>query len=128
MFLVVLFFNKGLKMGRNFHITDMDKTIGERIRLRRIMLGMRQRDLGALCGLTFQQIQKYERAKNKLPSSRLFDISRALKVPIEFFFDDTNNMYKTESLELLNLYWALPKDIRKKVILKWMKTFCVGEK
>jgi transcriptional regulator with XRE-family HTH domain len=115
-------------MGRNFHITNIDKTIGKRIKLRRIMLGMRQRDLAGLCGLTFQQIQKYENAKNKLPISRLFLISRELKVPIEFFFDDTNNMYKTESLELLNLYWKLPKDIRKKLILKWMKVFCDSQK
>ena len=101
--------------------TDIDKTIANHIKLRRIMLNMSQNDLAKLCGVSFQQIQKYEAAANKISCSRLFQISTALNVPINFFFDNTNKMYKTESLELLILYWNLPKYLRKPLVLNLIK-------
>ncbi len=52
------------------------------------MVGITQQDLGAALGLTFQQIQKYERGMNRVGASRLFDISQILAVPVQFFFDD----------------------------------------
>ena len=103
--------------------SDIDKNIAEHIRLRRIMLKMTQFDLANKCGLSFQQIQKYEALKNKISCSQLFQISQILEVPIEFFFENTDKMYKTESLKLLVLYWKLPKDIRKNLIVKFINYF-----
>lgn len=66
----------------------IDVHVGSRIRLRRTLLGMSQEKLGEALGLTFQQVQKYERGINRVGASRLFDLSRVLDVPISFFFDD----------------------------------------
>lgn len=108
-------------MRKKNHITDTDRNIAKHIKLRRIMLGMSQSDLAKLCGVSFQQIQKYEAAVNKISCSRLFQIGTALNVPIDFFFDNTNKMYKTQSLKLLILYWKSPKILRKTLILNLMK-------
>lgn len=63
----------------------IDVLVGARIRLRRTLLGMSQEKLGAALGLTFQQVQKYERGANKVGASRLYEMSRVLNVPIGFF-------------------------------------------
>lgn len=68
--------------------SPIDVHVGARIRLRRTLLGMSQERLGEALGLTFQQVQKYERGVNRVGASRLFDLSRILDVPISFFFDD----------------------------------------
>ncbi len=68
--------------------SPIDIHVGSRIRLRRTLLGMSQERLGEALGLTFQQVQKYERGVNRVGASRLFDLSRVLDVPISFFFDD----------------------------------------
>jgi transcriptional regulator with XRE-family HTH domain len=68
--------------------SPIDVHVGSRIRLRRTLLGMSQEQLGEALGLTFQQVQKYERGVNRVGASRLFDLSRVLDVPISFFFDD----------------------------------------
>ena len=66
----------------------VDIHVGSRIRLRRMMIGMSQERLGERLGLTFQQVQKYEKGANRVGASRLFAISNILEVPIEFFFAD----------------------------------------
>ncbi len=66
----------------------IDVHVGARMRLRRTLLGMSQEKLGEALGLTFQQVQKYERGANRVGASRLFDLSRVLDVPVSFFFDD----------------------------------------
>ena len=68
----------------------IDIRVGARLRLRRNMLGLSQEKLGELIGLTFQQVQKYERGANRIGASRLHELSRVLDVPISFFFDDTD--------------------------------------
>ena len=68
--------------------TPIDAHVGSRIRSRRGLLGMSQKDLGGKVGLTFQQIQKYERGANRIGSGRLFEFSRILGVPISYFFDE----------------------------------------
>jgi transcriptional regulator with XRE-family HTH domain len=68
--------------------SPIDIHVGSRIRMRRTLLGMSQERLGDALGLTFQQVQKYERGVNRVGASRLFDISRVLDVPISYFFDD----------------------------------------
>ena len=62
--------------------------VGSRIRLRRTLLGLSQDKLGQALGLTFQQVQKYERGANRIGASRLFELSRILDVPVSFFYDD----------------------------------------
>jgi len=66
----------------------VDVHVGSRVRMRRTLLGMSQEKLGEALGLTFQQVQKYERGANRVGSSRLFEISRILDVPVSFFFED----------------------------------------
>jgi transcriptional regulator with XRE-family HTH domain len=64
-----------------------DKHVGSRVRMRRMMLGMSQEKLGDSLGLTFQQVQKYEKGTNRIGASRLQQISQILQVPVSFFFE-----------------------------------------
>lgn len=119
----------------------VDVHVGSRVRLRRTMLGMSQEKLGKAIGLTFQQVQKYERGANRVGASRLFELSRVLDVPVSFFFDDMspevaasggrpasglseNNgavyeydpMAKRETLELVRAYYKIRDPrVRKRV-------------
>lgn len=72
----------------------VDIHVGSRVRLRRTLLGLSQEKLGEAVGLTFQQIQKYERGANRIGASRLFEFSRILDVPVSFFFDDMSERLK----------------------------------
>jgi len=65
----------------------IDQHVGGRVRMRRILLGMSQEKLGEALGLTFQQVQKYEKGTNRIGASRLQEISETLKVPPSFFFE-----------------------------------------
>jgi transcriptional regulator with XRE-family HTH domain len=66
----------------------VDEHVGRRLKLRRLLLGLSQERLGELLGLTFQQIQKYERGANRLGASRLYEAARVLQVDVGFFFED----------------------------------------
>jgi transcriptional regulator with XRE-family HTH domain len=66
----------------------IDAHVGSRVRQRRMLLGMSQEMLGKAVGITFQQIQKYERGINRIGASRLFTLSKVLSVPISFFYED----------------------------------------
>lgn len=82
-------------VGRTMEISNMakkapnpiDKHVGSRVRMRRMMLGMSQEKLGDALGLTFQQVQKYEKGTNRIGASRLQQISHILQVPVAFFFE-----------------------------------------
>jgi transcriptional regulator with XRE-family HTH domain len=76
------------KAEKESHPNPIDVHVGMRIRLRRTLMGMSQERLGEALGLTFQQVQKYERGVNRVGASRLYDLSRVLDVPISFFYDD----------------------------------------
>lgn len=65
----------------------VDKHVGERVRLRRIMLKMSQTELGNKIGVTFQQLQKYEKGANRIGASRLYQLAQTLNVPPGFFFE-----------------------------------------
>ncbi len=117
----------------------IDIHVGSRVRLRRTLLGLSQEKLGGAIGLTFQQVQKYERGANRIGASRLFDLSRVLDVPVSFFFDDmpaeiaehgngthgnklaegacdADSMAKRETLELVRAYYAISEPtIRKRL-------------
>lgn len=114
----------------------IDVHVGYRVRLRRTLLGMSQEKLGSALGLTFQQIQKYERGANRIGSSRLYKLSKILDVNISYFFEDMPDsetmedgfsesdvpefeqdpFMKRETLELVRSYHCI-KDpaIRKKM-------------
>jgi transcriptional regulator with XRE-family HTH domain len=107
--------------------TKIDAHVGARIRLRRTLLGMSQEQLGDAMDLTFQQIQKYERGANRIGSSRLYQLSQVLNVPISYFFDElpaaerdgpdaaaasrvvqeSKRMTKRETLELVRAYFKI---------------------
>ena len=76
-----------------------DKHVGARVRMRRMMLGMSQETLGDALGLTFQQVQKYERGANRIGASRLWDLSRVLDCPMSFFFEDMDDATASASPE-----------------------------
>ena len=105
----------------------IDIHVGQRVRLRRTLMGMSQEKLGDALGLTFQQVQKYERGANRIGASRLFDLAKALQVPVGFFFDDLSSdpttvdvdkvgdtkgsnedpMQKRETIELVRAYYRI---------------------
>jgi transcriptional regulator with XRE-family HTH domain len=111
----------------------IDVHVGARLRLRRTLLGLSQEKLGEAVGITFQQLQKYERGSNRISASRLFNLSQVLEVPVSFFFDDMPDtvpgapesfdpetpmppLGRRETLELVKCYYRI-KDprVRRKV-------------
>ncbi len=132
----------------------IDVHVGSRVRLRRTLLGMSQEKLGEAIGLTFQQVQKYERGANRIGASRLFDLSRVLDVPVSFFFDDIKGgvvatadseggslteqarprhepdpMMRRETLELVRAYYRiLDPQIRRRLfdLTKAIANACGG--
>jgi transcriptional regulator with XRE-family HTH domain len=119
----------------------IDVHVGNRIRLRRTLLGITQEKLADKLGLTFQQIQKYEKGENRVSSSRLFELTRMLSVEMSFFFDEMSEQVqeqtpsrllsikalpelddardptaKRETLELVRAYYKIPDpDIRRRL-------------
>lgn len=96
----------------NIEAGFLDKRVGGRIRLRRRVLGYSQEKLALALGLSFQQIQKYEKGTNRIGASRLFDIAQILQVPINFFFDELlNPIYIEEDVNHSNMsYAAIAQD------------------
>lgn len=76
---------------------ELDAEIGRRLREARIVRGMSQTDLGDALGITFQQIQKYEKGLNRIGSGRLFKISRILQLPVTYFYDGLDEPVQAQS-------------------------------
>lgn len=105
----------------------VDVHVGKRIRHRRWMVGMTQQQLAEHVGIKFQQIQKYETGMNRVSASRLWDISEALEVPIDFFFEGLEGggegettlpgdiLADKEALELVRSYYAIPENQRRRL-------------
>ena len=70
----------------------IDIQVGSRVRIRRMLIGMSQERLGDLLGLTFQQVQKYEKGVNRIGAGRLFEVSRILNVPVDFFYEGVTDL------------------------------------
>ena len=125
----------------------IDVHVGSRIRLRRTLLGMSQERLAEAIGLTFQQVQKYERGANRIGSSRLFDLARVLDVPVSYFFEDMSAdtaartpsrikglgeakpgslepdpMVKRETLELVRAYYRIGDPAIRKRLFELTKS------
>jgi transcriptional regulator with XRE-family HTH domain len=99
--------------------TSIDKHVGSRVRMRRRMLAMSQGKLGDALGLTFQQVQKYEKGTNRIGAGRLQEISHILQVPIAFFYEDALDgtarrvsVEDTRSLALLDDFISSPEGLR----------------
>ena len=85
----------------------IDAHVGSRVRLRRMLLGMSQERLGEQLGLTFQQVQKYEKGVNRIGASRLFELAQILGVPVQFFYDGDGKAREVESLLFLDSAFSL---------------------
>ena len=129
----------------------IDVHVGERLRLRRTMLGLSQKELGEAIGLTFQQVQKYERGTNRISCSRLFDLSRVLDADIGYFFEDISSevanssparrqggwsarnqaafehergpMVDRETFELVRAYFKIEDEVIRKRLFEMIKAF-----
>jgi transcriptional regulator with XRE-family HTH domain len=136
-----------ISAGRPGVPNPIDIHVGGRVRLRRTILGMSQEKLGESLGLTFQQVQKYERGSNRIGASRLYDLSRVLDVPISFFYEDmtpetagqsprlraglgeapptpyreTDPMARRETLELVRAYYKVKDPLVRKRIFELCK-------
>ncbi len=95
----------------------IDVHVGSRVRVRRTLMGLNQTQLGEKLGITFQQIQKYERGFNRISASRIYQLSQILDVPVSFFFDELVDeakagspddiSLKRETLELVRAYYRI---------------------
>ncbi len=140
------------KLGRGQRLpggvaNPVDIHVGGRLRLRRTLLGLSQEKLGESVGLTFQQIQKYERGANRIGASRLFQFARVLQVPIGFFFEDLppelstpagqyaaglaeqeqefltdDPLQKRETLELVRAYYRISDPAVRKQLFELAKS------
>jgi transcriptional regulator with XRE-family HTH domain len=84
-----------------------DKHVGSRVRMRRMMLGFSQEKLGDALGLTFQQVQKYEKGTNRIGASRLQQIAQFLQVSVQFFFEGENGKTRRH---IVNLVESIASD------------------
>jgi transcriptional regulator with XRE-family HTH domain len=124
-----------------FHPVDVH--VGTRMRQRRALLGMSQTSLGNAVGLTFQQVQKYERGSNRISASRLVEFAKVLDVPVSFFFDELpakavaaglqnrgkgardeherDPLIKRETLELVRAYYKIRDPKVRKGLFEMIK-------
>jgi len=124
----------------------IDVHVGSRVRLRRTLLGLSQEKFGEAIGLTFQQVQKYERGANRMGASRLYQASRALDVPVSFFFDqmpediigsilptapepkvEAESSQKGETHDLVRAYFAIPDNAVRKRVFELVKAVANAE-
>lgn len=137
----------GYVLGKS-HAVDVH--VGARFRQRRSLLGMSQSAVGKAVGLTFQQIQKYERGSNRMGSSRLYEFAKVLDVPVSYFFDemppnalssrgrkspgevgtpfaeDKDPLIKRETLELVRAYYKIREGRVRKRIFEMVKAVGVA--
>jgi transcriptional regulator with XRE-family HTH domain len=111
----------------------IDVHVGKRIRMRRMFLDMNQTALADAIGLTFQQVQKYEKGTNRVSASRLSAIANILRVPISFFFSDLHpdetpdererreRMERPETIDLVRFYYAIPEESVRQKFLEMVK-------
>jgi transcriptional regulator with XRE-family HTH domain len=110
----------------------VDVHVGQRLRQRRVLVGLSQEKLARMVGITFQQVQKYERGANRIVASRLFELAKVLDVPVSYFFDELSAkaandtdagpaagtgdaashdvMAERETLELVRAYYSIDDE------------------
>jgi transcriptional regulator with XRE-family HTH domain len=126
----------------------VDVHVGSRVRMRRNMLGLSQEKLGEAIGLTFQQVQKYERGANRIGASRLHELSQVLDVPVSFFYDETDPvrapaiptgfeetpqegfdsdpLRKRETIELIGAYYEIADAAVRRRLFELAKVLAAG--
>ena len=119
----------------------VDTYVGQRIRDKRNERGMSQTEVANALGVTFQQVQKYERGTNRVGASRLFDLSRILSVPIQYFFEGLNNqstpiekeddnvihLMKPDTVELVEAYYKVENLQVRRQILSTIRSISFGD-
>lgn len=120
----------------------IDVYVGTRLKIRRNELGLSQNEIGRLTGVTFQQIQKYEKGSNRIGSSRLYEFAKILKVPVSYFFEqyeiaygsiiglsdnkknfeDKNAVTEKEVITLIKNFSAIKDPVHRKSIINLAKT------
>ena len=119
----------------------VDTYVGQRIRDKRNERGMSQTEVANAIGVTFQQVQKYERGTNRVGASRLFDLSRILSVPIQYFFAGLNNqstpiekeddnvihLMKPDTVELVEAYYKVKNLQVRRQILSTIRSISFGD-
>ncbi len=125
---------------------SVDVHVGQRLRVRRSLLGLSQEKLADAIGLTFQQVQKYERGMNRISAGRLYQFSKILDVPVAFFFEQLGSaaenqnvargfsdndqegfmpsdlMNSKETLDLIRAYYSIPDEETRRNIYKFVKS------
>lgn len=106
---------------------NVDKLVSRRLKMRRMMLGLSQHDLGKAVDVSIQQVQKYEKATNRISSGKLFAFSKFLKVPVTYFYDqtdDSSNLIGAIFAEDASTYNADDQNsVTEKEIVALIKTF-----
>jgi transcriptional regulator with XRE-family HTH domain len=127
----------------------VDVHVGKRLRLRRTILGLSQESLGNAIGVTFQQVQKYERGINRMGSSRLFEFSKLLNIPISYFFEEftdgnaskaasgfaenkpqefeAEQLSSRETLEMMRSFYRITDPTVRKRVLDLIRSLADGE-
>ena len=119
----------------------VDTYVGQRIRDKRNERGMSQTEVANALGVTFQQVQKYERGTNRVGASRLFDLSRILSVPVQYFFEGLNNqptpiekeddnvihLMKPDTVELVEAYYKVENPQVRRLILSTIRSISFGD-
>ncbi len=123
----------------------IDNHVGKRLRLRRSLLNISQEKLADSVGITFQQLQKYERSTNRITAGRLHQFAGVLGVPIQYFFDDygdagkrarshgfsdtsqesfasEDQLHSRETLDLLRLYYSVKDEEKRKKLMKTIRS------
>lgn len=124
----------------------VDIHIGKRIRMRRSLMGVSQEKLAEALGVSFQQVQKYERGANRVSASRLYQIGKTLDVPVAYFYQEFTDkpvkqgprpglsdneqedilsediLYEKETIELIRLYYSLEDERKRRDLLKIMRS------
>ncbi len=136
---------KNMKRGRKRKLENegpnpVDILLGSKVRLRRSLIGMSQEKLAEAIGLTFQQVQKYEKGLNRIGAARLWQISNILQTPISFFYEDINKdnskssiaentteieydlMQRKETVDLIRYYYQIEDPKIAKNVLNLVKS------
>ena len=116
----------------------IDRHVGNRVRMRRLLIGMSQEKLGELLGITFQQVQKYEKGSNRVSASRLYYLAQILGVPVQFFFDElpetgqqsgmsevgmTDLLSSSEVSQLARAFSEISDPVARRAIMGMVKQF-----
>lgn len=128
----------------------VDSFVGAKVRFRRRSIGMSQSQLAERIGVTFQQVQKYEKGTNRIGAGRLFKIAQELEVPLQFFYDGIKTLEKaqhevtpddildahgdliafmatSEAMELCRIYLSIPNDYSRKALIRLAKSLSSDE-